>query len=442
MFLFLIDIIIKENEKINKNNYVTYIGSPFKGDKMNISYQIEMILNLEKNISEGKIIILCDLEEIYSIFYDLFNQNFIVKNGKKYYHIYYGNNIKKLSLVNENTKIIILIDKNNLRRQKLEFLNRFEKYNISYDIILNEEDKEKSKLINKILKNISSVKEVNYNMENILVNINEDIINGYIYLYKNLENNSYKDIIKDKIIPILPQDILLTLSNLNNEIEKKEYNSLKRDIESFDKYNSLEEYVKCDKKGKEIILLVYTLTKIGETIKLSEKENYLEIITRGIDSIYKFTKILNEFYKNEKYKSLILKFDSENAKYISFFITEINNYKKINKIQHDSKNYIFTINIKREFDLVKNNNKITTIFVNNEEINQIFIDNINGAELSIKEVKNINIQDYIIKNQKKLFVEEIINFFKENQNHILGRYKGIDSNNFIKEFKSFIENEP
>ena len=116
--------------------------------------------------------------------------------------------------------------------QKLEFLNRFEKYYITYNIFLNEEDKENSEKIINILKKISSVKKINYNMENILVNINEDIINGYIYLYKNLKNNSYKDIIKDKIIPILPQNIifLLALSNLNNEIEKKEYNLLKRDI--------------------------------------------------------------------------------------------------------------------------------------------------------------------------------------------------------------------
>ena len=134
MFNFLMDIIGKEIEQMN-NNYVTYIGSPFKGDKINTSYQAEMILNLERNVAEGKIIILIDLDQIYSIFYDLFNQNYINKDGKKFYHIYYGSNIQKLSLVNENTKIIILVDKNNLRKQKLEFLNRFEKYNITYDNI-------------------------------------------------------------------------------------------------------------------------------------------------------------------------------------------------------------------------------------------------------------------------------------------------------------------
>ena len=46
---------------------------------MNISYQTEMIVNIEKSVAEGKVIILSNLQQIYSIFYDLFNQNYIIK---------------------------------------------------------------------------------------------------------------------------------------------------------------------------------------------------------------------------------------------------------------------------------------------------------------------------------------------------------------------------
>ena len=77
-------------------------------------------------------------------------------------------------------------------------------------------------------------------MDNILVNTNEDIINGYVYLYQKKEKNSYKDIIKDKVIPILSQDIIFTLplSDLNKE--KKEFDFLNNEINSNEKYNSLE----------------------------------------------------------------------------------------------------------------------------------------------------------------------------------------------------------
>ena len=76
-----------------------------------------------------------------------------------------------------------------------------------------------------------------------------------------------------------------------------------------------------------------------------------------------------------------------------------------------------------------------------KKINQLFIDNLNGARLEYKGAEKINI-DYII-NQKiiepqKLIKEEIMNFFIEKRNENMGICKGIDFNNFIQEFESFI----
>ena len=447
MFGFLIDIIKKEIE-----NHVVYIGSPFKGDRMNISYQTEMIVKIENSVAEGKVIILSDLDQIYSIFYDLFNQNYINYGAKKYCRISHGPNIQKLAFVNDNTKFIILVDKNNLRKQKLPFLSRFEKHIITFDTILGEDEKNKSNKINSILEKLVSVKDINYNLDNILVNTNKDIINGYIYLYKDKDKNSYSEIIKDKVIPILPQDIIFTLplSDLKNETH--EFDSLTRDImDSNKKYNSLEEYLKSDNRGKEDILIVYTFSNTGEAIKLSDKENYMERITTEINNVYKFKQILNEFYEienyqsttpeKEKYQALILKFESETAKYINFFISEINNYKEVNnkKFQHRNKKFIFTINIKRDFNKNKNNNKVTTVLVVDEKINQLFIDNINGTQYSIKDKEKINIDNYM-KEPRKLILEEMLKFYLEYKTEHIGNYKGIDTNNFIREFKSFFDN--
>ena len=96
---------------------MTYIGSPFKGDRMNTSYQTEMIVKIENSVAQGKVIILNDLDQIYSVFYDLFNQNYIVSNNKKYCRISHGPNIQKLAFVHEDTKFIVLVDKENLRKQ-------------------------------------------------------------------------------------------------------------------------------------------------------------------------------------------------------------------------------------------------------------------------------------------------------------------------------------
>lgn len=207
MFDFLINVIKKDLEIINKSssslsnnrkiNYVNYIGSPFKGDIINVSYLTEMIVNIENSVSEGKVIILSNLAQIYSVFYDLFNQNYIIKYNKKYCRISHGANIQKLALVNDNTKFIILVDSNDLKKQKLPLLSRFEKHIMIIEVLLEDEDKKKSKKLMNFYKNLklAAVNNINYNLGNLLVNINEDIINGYVYIYKDKQRNTYENII-------------------------------------------------------------------------------------------------------------------------------------------------------------------------------------------------------------------------------------------------------
>ena len=454
MFNFLMNIIKNELEQMNKEysnknplKYVNYIGSPFKGDKMNISYQTEMIVNIENSVAEGKVIILNNLDQIYSIFYDLFNQNYIIKDNKKYCRISHGANIQKLALVNENTKFIILVDKNDLRKQKLPFLSRFEKHIIKFDILLDEKDKEKSKNIDDFLKKMISVKNINYNLDNLLVNTNRDIINGYVYLYKDKENNSYKNIIEDKIIPIIPQDIIFTLPFSELKDEKSNIDFIKKNYNNF---ISLKNYLESNKRGKEEILIVYTFSGIGQAIFLNEKrkkedngikESYIEKVASEIKSVFKFKQILNDFYEIKEYNTLILKFGKENAVNINYFISEINHYKEINQIKDNNKKYIFTVNIERQFNS-EINNKITTVLITDENIKQLFIDNINGTE-SMNEIEGKSINNIIDKgnlNPKKLIIEGMLKFYGENNNEQIGKCKGIDTNNLIKEFEAFIEN--
>ena len=470
MFGFLIDIIKKEIE-----NHVTYIGSPFKGDRMNASYQAKMISSIENSVKEGKVIILSDLEQIYSTFYDLFNQNYISKDGKKYCRISHGANIQKLAPVNENTKFIVLVDKKDLRKQKLPFLSRFEKHIITFDTLLDDSDKDVSKTINNILNKLVTVEKINYKLDNLLVNTNEDIINGYVYLYKDKEKKTYKDIIREKVIPILSQDIIFTMPLSALKDESKELNSLKIDIKNSNcKYNSLKDYLQSDKRGNEDILIVYTFSNTGEAInlhdikinnnennnissekeninsedenKMSKEENYMERITSEINTVYKFNQILKEFHENKNCETLILKFESENAQYINYFISEIRNFKENEKEYEKegeikAKKYIFTINIKRELNLKNKSKKVTTVLITDDKIKQLFIDNINGTNYSIEDIENIDIKTFInLEENKKIISEELINFFRENKRE-LGKYKNIDSNNFISEFEKFTKSE-
>ncbi len=167
----------------------------------------------------------------------------------------------------------------------------------------------------------------------------------------------------------------------------------------------------------------------------------MERIASEIKNVSELNQILDEFYETKEYKTLILKCECWNDMYINYLISEIKLYKDINRITDDNKKYIFTINIQREFNS-KKTNKITTVLITNENINQLFIDNINGVELTIKDIEGKNIEDYIQKgclNPTKLILEGMFIFYGENKNEQMGKHKGIDTNNFIEEFKNFIE---
>ena len=144
---------------------------------------------------------------------------------------------------------------------------------------------------------------------------------------------------------------------------------------------------------------------------------------------------------NKKKKILSLKFNSENTMYINFFISEINHYKISNNINGNEKKFIFIINIKRYFNEKKK--KITTALIVDENIKQLFIDNLNGSELSVKQIEDLQISDYInngLLDPKKYIIEGMMNFYEKHINDQMGKYKGINYDNFKKEFYNFIEN--
>ena len=79
-------------------------------------------------------------------------------------------------------KFIILVDKEELYEQKLTFLSIFEKHIISFESFLDE--KLKAETINDLIKKMISVNDINYDLNSLLINISENIINGYYIIIK------------------------------------------------------------------------------------------------------------------------------------------------------------------------------------------------------------------------------------------------------------------
>ena len=113
--------------------------------------------------------------------------NYIIKDGKKYAKIYLDHLNEKLSLVNDNFRIIILAENTFINNIDLSFLNRFEKISFSFDKLLDNNLKRiASNLIEEINLNYVFNKfrnNINYSLEDLIINCREEEIQALIYYF-------------------------------------------------------------------------------------------------------------------------------------------------------------------------------------------------------------------------------------------------------------------
>ena len=93
-------------------------------------------------MAAGHIVLMCQTEEIHECFYDLFNQRYSVINDPKSNKCYYYTNIaigahSKPCKVNPEFRCIVVVKESDIEHQRTPqpFLNRFEKYRLSHDVI-------------------------------------------------------------------------------------------------------------------------------------------------------------------------------------------------------------------------------------------------------------------------------------------------------------------
>ena len=113
---------------------------------------------------------------------------------------------------------------------------------------------------------------------------------------------------------------------------------------------------------------------------------------------------------------ILINFEQYNSNKIQFISDYINNYYKDNNY-----NYIFIIHIHRSFKIEKKTKKEKTIYsIPNiyRNINQLFIDNLQGSDISLKDLLKRNIKDVMFnsnafKNLDNEFKDILVNFVYE-----------------------------
>ena len=394
-----------------ENKYNFFIGSRFSQDLKSEEYQFKMINKIQIYMEQGETIILKDLESVFPALYDVFNQNFTVVGERNYARISIGPTINHYSYVNENFKCIVDVDSNKIDQQETPFLNRFEKHIISFESLLNEELIKESERIHKIIKKdliqiCKNYKIINYDIEKLLINCELEEIQGLIFQAskKGITAKNMINEVMSKISLTLPQDIIFLLINNNNF----EYRDLILEYYNKGEHSSFPKFLKHMKNRKNIIYTFshdYNFTEENEEInndnldiKFKISDNIKNIKIKGIKSENELEKRIDNFLEDENYIICLLEFnpnEGEILNYIKFFIENREKEKKnFNKI------FIFVVHMIRLFykeleDYDKKSEKIKKTInskilketlSNLSDYYQIFIDNLNGKEDSLKNI--------------------------------------------------------
>ena len=156
----------------NKNKtIITYVGSPFQND-YNKEYILKIINKIQDDASDDKLIILENLNPIYPFLFDLFNMNYTIIDEKKYTKMSSDTSNEQLFLVNNNFRIIILVDNISKNKVDLSFINRFEKISISLDKLLDDKLKRMARYLIQDIKlnnTIEKFRDINYSLNDYLL---------------------------------------------------------------------------------------------------------------------------------------------------------------------------------------------------------------------------------------------------------------------------------
>ena len=194
-------------------------------------------------------------------------------------------------------------------------------------------------------------------------------------------------------------------------------------------------------KNNYKISIIYTFSNIGRNIH--ENEFLISVIRPENQLKSKIDEFLIR-NKNieENDKIIIINFEQTNSDKIQFVSDYIMNYCK-----EDNYNYIVIVHIKRMFN--NDNQNYARIYNINEEINQIFIDNLNGpSKFTLKDLLTQNIKGLILNNNKNLIDEEmefknsLVNFVYKQRNEkdkidILNNPIGDD---YFQKLRRYMEN--
>lgn len=367
--LLIEHLAVQKSKKKTNEEIIHLFGSQLPFDTKSTEYYIDILSALKTYVTNGDFVIFSNLESIYGILYELFNQRFSVsKENTNFCQINYGD-MKDRILIDKKFGCILLKNKSDLFIEKdieihlpSPLLNRFEKHilNLDHFIIHNKYLeffylKEIKNVLKKCFDNeilnplIEKIKEGrNKKSKNKFLKIWEQIGNQLIFSFRNGELIKYifikwgKNLKKREIIPednklvkkykfffiklikyfTIRMYIIFDEYLLKNKYELKFREEIEKEFKRTHTLESLENFNKkvAEMKTKRFVIL--TMSKI--TIKL--KKDYEIISSKELENLgtNHLRNIFEKWKKEKKKQTLFIYFEDKNQfKHFEHFKTQV-----------------------------------------------------------------------------------------------------------------------
>ena len=454
---FILDNFLSKNVK----NRITFVGSKFEDDLNKEEYSFRTLSDVILYMEKGWAIIMQDMDHIYSSLYDLFNQNFTITGGnKKNCRIALGSVINPLCFVHDEFHCIIMVQEEMLSRCEPPFLNRFEKYFLSFETIITDERLKIMKSISTWIENLLNIDEKNkqhksIKMSNLIANYTDETVASLIFYYFNKENKS-DDEQRENVTRNCKQALTKICSNFSllmatqsrmakeNEDEMKLFVQVYSQI--FDKIPNLNSYLK-EKSNEAFKSIVYTFDSVTKKLNLDNIQ-YEETKIGFFNSEKSLHQKITKFYKSSE-QLLIIRIDwEEQAQHLSLLKFLIDKIELDNaaKLANKKKSICIIIHLNfisdEETDRMLNKYKLSFL----SGFDQIMLDNLDDKTIGISEILFLPIDELIV-NEKIVKFDEInydlivnsINKFKYVEDNV--QEKKEEFNKKIYEYKrSLVKN--
>ena len=340
------------------------VGSQFSEDISQEKYAFKSLSDIIMLMERDTTVVLRGMDEIYSSLYDLFNQNFSRIGDKRYCRVAIGAEYNPKCPVHKNFHCIIFMEEANIQNVDPPFLNRFEKYNISFDDVMTQTEKGVYQMIKTWIEELVQLKDekkvVQLPRYQIFMNYSEDFLK-ILAMNKvqeaekaELKGSAKKneseiaEICELELIKLAALDLLILLhaSKIATR-ERERIQQIYNDTHKLNFKNIIEKAM----NGKSPKTLIFTYSPLIE--QFTKLPEFMQKLVSSYRSEEELKRDLSNYYRNPNLHMLILDFDlPADSEHILFVKAALENvqqdfYSENRENAQVMKNVCFIFHMKR-----------------------------------------------------------------------------------------------